>query len=64
MRSRNCSSVAGRFALRNRGIVWCERSYLPCVVGLPGSPVVGMVPREASIHWSGTTWKDRSNNPV
>lgn len=47
IRSRNCSSVPGRFALRNRVIVWCERSFLPCVVGLPGRPVMGMVPLEA-----------------
>ena len=39
--------AVGRFASRNQVIVWCERSFLPCVVGLPGSPVIGMVPREA-----------------
>ena len=39
--------MAGRSASRKRINVWWERSFLPCVVGLPGSPLIGMVPFDA-----------------
>ncbi len=33
--------------ITTRLVAHCERSFLPCVVGFPGNPLIGMVPLEA-----------------